>query len=272
MCSFPKSRFSDEDLWLYIDISDVEGVEETWSAWKVVLKRTSKWNIPPELKNKGVKITPVKNKDWAEVFRKNLKPVRLTSKCMVVPRSREFKSSGRIVIRMDPGMAFGTGHHASTKLAAGMLEKVLLKVSKHVRQNLKILDVGSGTGILSIFAAKMGAGLVRAIDIDENARKASRKNVSINRVGQRVKVSDLAIEEIKGMYDIVVANLISSIILEIFPHFCRVTGSGGRLILSGLLKKEVSEIIDRALAHGFFLEQVKSSGSWAAVSFVKFKC
>ena len=222
--------------------------------------------------------------DWTELWKRWARPVRVAGVfvvrptwCVGGPGDR-----GRKVIEIDPGMAFGTGSHETTKLclkALASLYKGGYKVGKNkVGKNkcgsgapLKgrvVLDVGCGTGVLAIGAGKLGARRVVAIDTDPVAVKVARKNVRLN--GGGVVVSSKGLNHIKGSFSVVVANIISGELMRLRDELVKKVGVGGQLILSGILAGEAGEVIG-AFTGGGELSHLNTykGGAWVEPVFIK---
>ena len=165
----------------------------------------------------------VSEESWEHAWKKYYKPVRVTERLIVCPVwEKADPGQGGTVIRLDPGMAFGTGTHATTQMCLRLLEK-------HLRPGDRVIDVGCGSGILSIAAAKLGAGSVLAVDLDEVAVRKTRENAGLNGVQDRVSVrtGDL-LEGVTEEADLILANLLAPIILRLARDLCRVLRPGGR--------------------------------------------
>ena len=202
--------------------------------------------------------------DWAEAWKTYYRPVPLGG-VTIVPAWQEYEpKDGEKIVRMDPGMAFGAGTHETTRLAVLLLEET-------VSGGEKVLDVGTGSGILSIVAEKLGASLVRGYDIDpvavrvarENAEKNGSKNVSFG-------TSDLlaSVEIPAGGYDLAVANIVADVLLRMAPDLPACLRPGARLICSGIIEGRLSDLRAGMTAAGFVEEKVISENDWYALRFV----
>lgn len=168
------------------------------------------------------------NKDWMSEWKKGFHTFNLTSGVRVVPSWEKAEDFGQgLSIYVDPGMAFGTGTHSTTQIAAEFLSE--LDVRSH-----SVLDVGTGTGILAILAKKKGAGVVEATEIDEDARRVARENFQLNSCPE-AKMWDIQVEGLKGGYDLVIANIIDGVLIRIQEDLRRLVKPGGKIILTGIL-------------------------------------
>ena len=199
----------------------------------------------------------MREEDWAETWKKYYHPVSV-GKLTVVPAWEEYTPrEGECIIRMDPGMAFGTGTHETTRL-------VMTLLSDEIKGGERVLDVGTGSGILALSAAKLGASACFAYDIDPVAVRVAKENVKKDGAANVVcGVADL----LSGIdrtapYDLVVANIVSDIILRLLPDLGAVMAEGGRAILSGIIGERVAQIREAVAAHGFTLLTEREERDW----------
>ena len=205
--------------------------------------------------------------DWERKWKEYFTPFFITPLTVIAPTWEDYVPKGKEnVIVMDPGMAFGTGHHATTALALEMVEKEVAKMP----ENCSVLDVGTGTGVLGIAAALVGVEAVYAIDNDAVAVEVAAENARLNDVDEVMRVSGEVVAKVSGSYQLVIANIIHDVLVEIAPDLSRLTAIKGRLILSGVLAGEqVSSIINLFSGCGFSLLEEKKKDEWAALLFEK---
>lgn len=204
------------------------------------------------------------DEEWKDLWKEFLKPASLGYSFVATPPwidmseyAHEFDD--REVIRINPGMAFGTGLHETTSLSADFLET-------YIQEGDKVLDVGCGTGILSIVASKLGASEVLGIDIDDEAVAASIENSEANDVHNVViKKADLT-EGVDFKADIVVANLLTNLVIRLTGDIRNHLDSGGRYIMSGILATQQDKVIAALKENGFEMLAVAQLGEWCAIA------
>ena len=176
-------------------------------------------------------IEPVPEQDWVRLTQSQFEPVEITPDFWIVPTWHEPPAAARQVIRLDPGLAFGTGTHPTTRMC-------LRWIANHPPANLRVLDYGCGSGILAIGAAKYGAREVDAVDIDEAAVRASEDNAQANGVRLCAGQPELA----QGRYDVVLANILATPLKVLAPLLCGHVSPGGHLVLAGILERQAGEL------------------------------
>ena len=196
--------------------------------------------------------------DWAESWKQYYKPVPL-GRVTIVPAWEKYEAKdGEVIIRMDPGMAFGTGTHETTRLVIRLMQDEL-------KGGERLLDVGTGSGILSICASKLGAKSCNAYDIDPVAVKVARDNVLADGCTNiTVGVSDLlrGVDLSEGKYDFCVANIVADIIIRMLPDVRSYIKEGSPLILSGIIGERAEEVREAVVKNGFTVEKVINENDW----------
>ncbi|WP_238455569.1 50S ribosomal protein L11 methyltransferase [Desulfolucanica intricata] len=198
--------------------------------------------------------------NWATAWQAYYKPVAVGEKLVVKPSWEDYCSEdGRVVIELDPGMAFGSGTHATTTLCMQLLER-------HLKGGEVVIDVGTGSGILAAAAAKLGASKVMAVDNDPVAVRVARENMVLNNIQEVVKVFEgNLLQVVTGLADLIVANIIADVIINLTKDVPRVLVPGGKFIASGIIKDREKDV-QRALKEtGFTVLEVKREGEWAAI-------
>lgn len=212
-------------------------------------------------KNPAMQIERIPDRNWNTEWEKNYESVEIEGFCQIVPSFREAREGFSHTIYLDPRMAFGTGHHATTQLMITLMKSLDYK-------DKLVLDMGCGTGVLAILAAKMGASSIFAIDIDEWAYENTLENVERNQA-REIKVIQGAKEVIPEMnFDFILANINRNILIEDIPHYRKKMNSGGILLLSGFYKEDQSLIEKRCMEQSLQVVHVEERNRWIAVSCV----
>jgi ribosomal protein L11 methyltransferase len=203
----------------------------------------------------------VNDADWAEGWKKYFKPIRVTKNIIIKPTWERYAAVGHdIVIEMDPGMAFGTGQHASTRMCLEALENIILH--EKMANPRHVLDIGSGTGILGIAAAKLGAKKVTCVDIDPLATEISLENIKINHVEDRVEALTQDVSALNDTFDLIVANLTAKVLIKYRSHIISLLSEGGFLIISGIIEQNREDIETHFLAEPFVSPRTLSEKEW----------
>lgn len=207
-----------------------------------------------------VTLTEVHEDDWAHAWKKYYKPAKVSERITVIPTWEEYDRSDRdeIIIELDPGMAFGTGTHPTTVLCLQTLESVVKKGSK-------VIDVGCGSGVLSVAAAKLGADQVLALDLDQVAVRITEENVKLNGVQNRVRVKqNNLLDHIEEEVDLIVANILAEVILRFTTDAYRLLKQGGYFICSGIITDKKLEVKHALLRQGFTIQETLFMEDWVA--------
>ncbi len=198
--------------------------------------------------------SPVEDEDWVRRSREQFGPIRVADSLWIVPSWHEPPDPQATVVRLDPGLAFGTGSHASTRLVLNFL-------GKNIQAGDRVLDYGCGSGILAIAAAMLGAVDVAAVDIDPQALATAQENASANGVSLRVTAPDALPA---GTYDLVLANILAGPLIALEPQLAARTRAGGRVLLSGILESQAAEVA-AAYTKDFEISVQATEEGWALV-------
>ena len=219
---------------------------------------------------------PVADQNWMEAWKEHYQPIPIGKRLIIVPAWLESPEAARIAIKIDPGMAFGTGTHPTTQLCLELIEKYFDDEQSTVNgQRSTVIDVGCGSGILSIGALKLGAEFALGVDIDNASVKASWENADANAIDpRRFAVGQGSVTEIlEGSFEVrqaqlVLANILAPIIIRLFDMgLAELVAAGGELILSGILAEQAESVGLAAQAHGMRFVEKRQSGDWVALAF-----
>ena len=260
-------------LWDYTDLKESEETE--------VVRVKAYWALDEELEGKlqnlserlaslaqhgidkgagAVSWKAVADEDWAETWKEFFHTEKIGARTVIKPTWEEYEAkAGEIVVELDPGAAFGTGQHATTSLCIRALEEL-------VRPGMTVFDVGTGSGVLAIVAAKLGAKRVEAVDFDPVAVRVARENVRQNGAEDVVHTerSDL-LKSVAGEADLIIANIIADIIVRLFGEVKGSLAAGGTMLLSGIIEDRLADVVEAAGRHGFSVEKIEQEKGWAAV-------
>lgn len=189
------------------------------------------------------KIYEEENKDWLEEWKKGFKPFQLVGPYWIIPSWEAIPESATKPIFIDPGMAFGTGTHATTQMAAYFVHKLAEQNPTSISQQT-VLDVGTGTAILAILAQLAGYGSIHGIEIDPEARRVAQENIERNKA-HNVRITDELLEDIHTEYDVVVANIIDGVLIKIKQELIRAVKPGGTLFLTGILTERDNHFFEK---------------------------
>jgi ribosomal protein L11 methyltransferase len=226
--------------------------------------------LHPELPELELVVESCAEEDWAEAWKKFFKPLRLGRAIVVKPSWESWPGGeGQIVIEIDPGRAFGTGNHPSTELCIEILEELLWQFAQEGKEGPRVLDVGTGTGILGIVAAKLGASRVLGLDIDPVALQIAAANVERNRVGGIMTVSGTPVGQVAEEFQVVVANLAADPLISHASPLSERVGRGGWLVLSGILEDQVDAVMGCFSSHELTPVETRAGKEWRTLLFRK---
>ncbi|NLM05760.1 MAG: 50S ribosomal protein L11 methyltransferase [Tissierellia bacterium] len=208
----------------------------------------------------SVNVEEIDDEDFANNWKAFYKPISVGEKLLICPEWEKVEPSDRIVIKIDPGMAFGTGDHETTKLSLQAMER-------YVKPNMTVFDIGTGSGILAVAAKRLGAKEVIATDIDSLAIKASSENAKLNNVEFEVREGNL-LDVVEEKADLIVSNIIAEILVKMIPDMFTRLNKDGLFIASGVIDERMSMMKD-ALGNFEILEIIRENGWNAIISRVK---
>lgn len=241
----------------YLPVNSFLG--ETVEEIKSAINNLIIYNI--DIGKNRVTLSEVNEEEWATAWKKYYNPVKISEKFTIVPTWEEYTPvhSDELIIELDPGMAFGTGTHPTTVLCIQALERT-------VKNGDQIVDVGTGSGVLSIAAAKLGAEKITALDLDDVAVNVARLNVKLNKVQNVVTVrQNNLLDGIEQPADIVVANILAEVILRFVDDASKIVKKGGYFITSGIIQQKKDEVRNAIVNSGFMIEEIITMEDWVAI-------
>lgn len=207
-----------------------------------------------------IALSSIKDEDWANSWKKYFKPKKVGNRIVVKPTWEDYlPNEDEIVVEIDPGMAFGTGTHETTILCMRMLEK-------YVAPSYRVLDIGCGSGILAITSVLLGAERAVAIDIDEKAVHIARENSKQNGISDKIDIiHGNLLDDVEGQFDIIVANIVSDVIIELSRSVAPFLDKNGLFIVSGIILERLDEVKAALKDNGFHEVESVTLGEWVVV-------
>lgn len=220
----------------------------------------------PGLASVPLSTFPVGQEDWAENWKQHFPAVRIGRQLVIRPSWEELTARpGDVILTLDPGMAFGTGTHGTTRLCL----EAIAGLYEAATGPLRVLDVGTGSGILAMAAAALGARRVLACDIDEQSCRTARDNVELNQLQQRVEITDAPLPQLEGNFDLVVANILAEENVRLAGELVSRVAAGGWLILSGILQEREDFVIQGFAPFSLQGPQLSRREEWSCLSYRK---
>ena len=223
------------------------------------------------LENRGVNTAPavlttaeLQDEDWSDTWKQYFHTEKPGERVVIKPTWEEYEpKDDEVVIELDPGAAFGTGTHATTSMCIRQLEKL-------VKPGMTVFDVGTGSGILSIISAKLGAKNIQAVDYDDSVLKIVEENLEQNNVQEIISVaqSDL-MQNVHGKAELVIANIIADIIIRLFGQLDEHLEQGGTLLTSGIIEDRIEDVLAAAEKHGYGVVERLENKGWACITFTR---
>ncbi|MFJ6411497.1 50S ribosomal protein L11 methyltransferase [Terribacillus saccharophilus] len=208
-----------------------------------------------------VSVSEVDEEDWSTAWKKYYKPVKISEKFTIIPTWEEYTpvASDEVIMELDPGMAFGTGTHPTTVLSVQAIER-------YINKGDIVIDVGSGSGVLSIAAVLLGAEHVHAFDLDDVAVNSTKINAELNQAADRITASaNNLLEGVEVEADVIVSNILAEIILKFTDDAFKLIKPGGLFITSGIISQKKGDVKDALIASGFDIVEVNEMEDWVAI-------
>lgn len=208
-----------------------------------------------------VSLAEVNEEEWASAWKKYYHPVRITNRIVITPTWVDYQpeAEDELIIELDPGMAFGTGTHPTTVMCIQAIEK-------HMPTGAEVIDVGTGTGVLSIAAAKLGAKQIHGLDLDEQAVKIARLNAKLNKVGEVIETKqNNLLDGMTDPVDLVVANILAEVILRFVDDAYKVLKDQGKFIVSGIIQAKEASVREGLDQAGFTIVDQYQIEDWIAL-------
>ncbi len=210
-----------------------------------------------------VSLTEIPDTDWDQNWKKYWHPQKISEKVVICPTWEEYTClSDEIVINLDPGSAFGTGTHPTTRLCVEALEQV---IPRYTSNPLTMADIGTGSGILAIAGIKLGVDSVVGVDNDESVISVAIDNASKNNMANKCQFFAGVASSVEGKYELVVANILAHIIIEAMPELINLVKTDGTLILSGIIEEKEQDVIKSVKENGFHSIEVLHQDQWVSV-------
>ena len=214
----------------------------------------------------------IEDQNWMEAWKQHYKPILIGQRLVILPAWMDSPDPNRVAVRIDPGMAFGTGTHPTTQLCLELME-VIVGVDSHAERPIRVIDVGCGSGILSIAALKLGARSALGVDIDSGSIQNARENAATNHIGDELVLDVGSVQEILGgkfafsKAPLVVANILAPVIIRLFDAgLGDLVEENGAIILSGILQEQAQGVIEAGQARGLKLNERRQMGDWVALT------
>lgn len=213
-------------------------------------------------------VSTVRMEDWSCSWKEHFKPLRVGRRLLIAPTWEDaYPGPDDILLRIDPGMAFGTGGHETTRLCLELLEKVMDEAPTFTVPD--VLDLGTGSGILAMAAVKLGAGRVLALDIDPDAVEVARENITLNGLEDSIELGTTPLEALDGTFDVILANILAEELVRLAPDLSRRAKAGGVVILSGILAEKEALVRDGFKDEPLEYQDTLRDGDWVALRYRK---
>lgn len=264
------ANMKDKESCIKVYLADNEQGRELLAKINEFIHELKNEDIGIDLGRLSIERRILNDEDWANNWKQYFKPFLVADKIIIKPSWEHYDEAtdGKIILEIDPGMSFGTGQHHTTRLC-------IEQINKHLKKDMEVLDMGCGSGILSIAALLLGAKSCVGVDIDENSVRIAKENAGLNNIyDDKFSVycgdvtEDTTLQDKIGYnkYDMIAVNIIAQIIMgmsETFPKFLK---KGGLVIASGIIKKYLQDVIDNFESLGFEIIEINESEEWVSIT------
>lgn len=260
-----KLKDADTRITFYLSCG-AAGIEQL-NAVKASMKELSALDADNVFGSLEITTDNVKDEDWSEIWKQYFHPIPVGEKILICPAWEEAKNTdGRTVFTVNPGLSFGTGSHPSTRFC-------LEEIEKNLKEGDSVLDLGCGSGILSITALLLGASAAVAVDIDSNATDVAHSNLKLNKLTDENYVtytgditSDKDLRDKLGKHEVVIANIVADVIIAIAPYVTEFMKENATFICSGIILERLDEVKSALIENGLEITNVKNDDDWAAIT------
>lgn len=250
------SKYPAKGIYIKVYFPNNHLLENKIQKIKKSIEQLDKFGI--DIGENKIVVNRVEEEDWETAWQKYYTPVKISNKITIVPNWHKYKPVSNIekIVYLDPGMAFGTGTHPTTKLS-------VLALEKYLRHSNEVIDVGCGSGVLSIVSCLLGAKNVLALDLDDIAVKSTKLNRELNHLNEKIKVqqNDL-LTGIHLKADLIVANILADIVIDLINDAWNNLKNGGLFIASGIILQEKQNVVDALEIKGFKMIEIKQMKNW----------
>jgi len=245
----------------FSDDLDFDKIQQVFEEEKQVLSSTG---VEKEtLGEWSVTFKEIDDDEWAHSWKEFWHPQKISEKIVICPSWEDFSpQDGEIVINLDPGSAFGTGTHPTTRLCVQALEEIIEDADL---DRINVADIGTGSGILAVAALKLGANSAVGVDNDGSVISVAQENAEKNNLAEKCNFYKGVASDVQGEYEIVLANILAHILIEDMANLTKLVKKDGKLILSGIILQKSQEVQDSAIGHGLKIVQILQEENWVAI-------